>query len=184
MQPKSATAILLSAFLTLVIFLFVPGCQKNNSPLEESPSMIPNKNALKEAKAPTPANPHFNLEVILRGEVNSFGLVKFRQANDAAKIVTLDVWVRDLEPNHQYLLQRAVDTNLDGSCTSSSWLTLGKGLQPQAITTDENGTGREELWRDLSALASGATFDIHFQVVDAATMAVVLTSICYEYTVR
>jgi len=129
-------------------------------------------------------NPHFNLQVILRGNDKSFGLVKFRQDNDAAKVVTLDVWVRDLEPNHQYLLQRTVDTNLDGNCTSTSWLTLGDGLEPQAITTNSKGTGRADLWRDLSAFATGATFDIHFQVVGAETMAVVLTSNCYQYTVR
>jgi hypothetical protein len=50
--------------------------------------------------------------------------------------------------------------------------------------TDEKGTGREDLWRDVSALATGATFDIHFQIIDALTSAVVLTSDCYQYTVR
>ena len=183
MQPKSATAIMLSVFFTFAVLLFVPSCQKSNS-LSGEASSISKANAANEEKAQTPANPHFNLEVILRGETKSFGLIKFRQANDAAKIVTLDVWVRDLAPNHQYLVQRAVDTNLDGNCTSTTWLTLGKGLQPQTITTDERGTGREDLWRDLSASASGATFDIHFQVLDAATHAVVLTSDCYQYTVR
>ena len=33
-------------------------------------------------------------------------------------------------------------------------------------------------------LPSGATFDIHFQVIDEDTQAVVLTSDCYQYTVR
>jgi hypothetical protein len=184
MHLKSPTDILLSVLTTLVICLFIPGCQKNNSVENGPTSMLSKATAINGEKAPTPANPNFNLEVILRGENNSFGLVKFRQDNDAAKIVTLGVWVRDLEPNHQYLLQRAVDTKLDGNCTSTSWLTLGNGLQPQAITTDERGTGRAELWRDISAVVTGATFDIHFQVVDAVTMAVVLTSDCYQYTVR
>jgi hypothetical protein len=140
---------------------------------------------------------HYNLEVILRsvdgngggqdkgdGEGSSFGHIKFRQDPDVAKIVTLDVWVRGLLPNHNYLLQRAVDTNLDGNCTSTSWLTLGKGLTPQSILTDDKGTGREDLWRDVSAVPSGSTFDIHFQVVDQDNLAVVLTSDCYQYTVR
>src|SRR5712691_7140738 len=56
-----------------------------------------------------PATPNFNLEVILRpvagGPDNSFGLVRFRQPKDADKIVFLDVWVRDLAPNHSYDLQ-------------------------------------------------------------------------------
>ena len=95
-------------------------------------------------------------------------------------------WVRDLEPNHQYLLQRAVDAAnvVDGNCTSTSWLTLGKGLTPQSILTDDSGKGDEELWRDVSAVASGTAFDIHFRIVDATTMTVVLTSDCYQYVVR
>ena len=53
-----------------------------------------------EAKAGPPwgpETPHFNLEVVLRGE--GFGLVKFRQPNDADRTVYLDTWVRDLAPN-------------------------------------------------------------------------------------
>src|SRR5215813_15008163 len=92
-----------------------------------------------------PESPNFNLEVILRGE--GFGHVKFRQNNDAPFIITLDVWVRDLAPNTSYLLQRAVDTVIDDNCTSTAWLTLGKGLVPQSIITDDNGTGREQLFR-------------------------------------
>jgi hypothetical protein len=182
MQTKSPTAMLFTALSTLLVFFFFASCQKSNLSKDETSPETAKATTAKEEK--TAASPNFNLEVILRGEGKRFGLVKFRQDNDADKIITLDVWVRDLEPNHQYLLQRAVDTNLDGNCTSTSWLTLGKGLQPQAITTDDNGTGREELWRDLSALASGATFDIHFRVIDATMLAVVLTSDCYEYTIR
>ena len=128
-----------------------------------------------------PETPNFNLEVILRGE--GFGHVKFRQPNDDARIVHLDTWVRGLAPNTSYLLQRAADLNVDDNCTSTAWLTLGKGPQPQSITTDESGTGREQLFRDLSSFAPGSEFDIHFQVVNAGTMAVVLTSECYQYRI-
>ena len=110
--------------------------------------------------------------------------MKFRQPNDADKTIFLDTWLRDLEPNTSYLLQRAVDTNVDGDCTSTAWLTLGKGLAPQAITTDAAGTGREELFRSVAAIADGARFDIQFRVIDATTQAVVLTSGCYEYVVN
>jgi hypothetical protein len=109
--------------------------------------------------------------------------VKFRQPNDADKIVYLGTWVRGLLPSHDYLLQRAVDTTLDGNCTSTAWLTLGKGLAPQAITTDARGTGRELLFRDLAAIPTGTQFDIHFRLVDAATGAPVLASGCYRFTV-
>ena len=184
MQTKTTSALLFCGLLSVTLFLFVSSWQKNDLAKEETSIENLQTAVKKEAKAPTPASPHFHLEAILRGEGKRFGHVKFRQDNDVAKIVTLEVWVRDLEPNHQYLLQRAVDTNLDDDCTSTSWLTLGNGLQPQTITTDEKGTGKEELWRDLSTLATGARFDIHFRIVDAVTLAVVLTSDCYQYTVR
>ena len=40
------------------------------------------------------------------------------------------------------------------------------------MTADRGG---EELWRDVSAVARDLHFDIHFRIVDATTMAVVLT---------
>ena len=132
-----------------------------------------------------PETPPFNLEVILRDTTggSGFGHVKFRQPNDADKIVYLDTWVRDLAPKHNYLLQRAADTTLDDICTSTAWLTLGKGLVTQAITTDDKGTGREALFRNLGAFATGAQFDIHFRVIDAVTGSRVLASGCYRFTV-
>ena len=134
-----------------------------------------------------PETPPFNIEVILRDVAggNGFGHVKFRQPNDSAKIVYLDTWVRDLAPNHTYRLQRAVDTVLDGSCprVETEWLTLGKGLQPGVITTDDRGTGREDLFRDLGAAPTGKQFDINFRIIDAASSAPVLQSGCYRFTV-
>jgi hypothetical protein len=128
-----------------------------------------------------------NLQVILRPVAgapdNGFGLVKFRQPKDADKIVNLDTWVRDLAPNHSYYLQRATDVNVNDDCTGTNWLTLGQGLVPHAITTDETGTGRADLFRNLAAIPLGTEFDIHFRVIDAATSAVVLDSACYQYTV-
>ena len=126
----------------------------------------------------------YNLDVKLSGQGNKKGNIKFRQDPDPAKIVTLDTKVQHLQPNHEYLLQRAVDQTIDGNCTSTAWLTLGLGTTPQTIGTNGGGNGHEELWRDLSAAPTGAVFDIHFQVVDAANTAVVLTSGCYQFTVR
>jgi hypothetical protein len=134
-----------------------------------------------------PETPPFNLEVILRdvSEGSGFGHVKFRQPNDSDKIIYLNTWVRGLMPNHAYQLQRAVDTTLDGICnsTGAAWLPLGKGLTPQTITTDERGSGRELLFRDLSAVRTGTQFDIHFQLVDAGTGVPALASDCYRFTV-
>ncbi len=132
-----------------------------------------------------PETPPFNIEVIFRDVTggSGFGHVKFRQPNDGSKIVYLDTWVRGLAPDHEYRLQRAVDTILDGECTGAAWLTLGNGLEPRAITTDERGTGRELLFRDLAAIPTGTQFDIHFRVVDAATQVPVLASGCYRFAV-
>ncbi|HEV8527008.1 MAG TPA: hypothetical protein VGS60_05560 [Actinomycetes bacterium] len=131
--------------------------------------------------------PPFNIEVILRDVAggSGFGHVKFRQPNDTAKIVHLDTWVRDLAPNHAYRLQRAVDTTLDGNCprVETDWLTLGKGLVPQVITTDDRGTGGEDLFRDLAAVPTGKQFDINFRVIEAVSSAPVLESGCYRFTV-
>jgi hypothetical protein len=129
------------------------------------------------------AHPPFDLEAVLRGD--GFGLVKFRQAKDSTQnIIDLDVWVRDLSPNTSYSLQRATDTTLDDVCTGTNWLTLGQGPAPQAIVTDDRGTGRASLWRDLSSLSPDTAFDIHFRVIPTGTSTVVLESDCYRFLVR
>jgi hypothetical protein len=134
-----------------------------------------------------PETPNFNLEVILRpvGNGNGFGLVKFRQPNDDASLNYLDTWVRDLAPNTSYRLERAVDTNIDDNCTSTAWLTLGKGLTPQAIVTDASGTAREELFRaiPLNVFPAGSEFDIHFRLIRDGTSEVVLQSECYQFII-
>ena len=142
------------------------------------PNRPPVGNAQKQAPD------HYNLDVELYGQGNENGDIKFRQDPDLAKIVTLDTKIQHLLPNHEYLLQRAVDVIIDGNCTGTAWLTLGFGSTPQSIMTNGGGNGHEELWRDLSAVPSGKVFDIHFRVLDAANMAVVLTSDCYQFTVR
>ena len=137
-----------------------------------------------DAQSPNAEQPPFNLEVVLGGD--GFGLVTFRQEKDPSQsIVTLDTFVRDLAPNTSYSLQRAVDVALDGACTNASgWLTLGEGLTPHPIVTDDTGTGRAALWRDLSSFAPGSAFDIDFRVIENSTGAVVLQSECYRFVVR
>jgi len=132
-----------------------------------------------------PESPPFNIEVVLRGVDGGtgFGLVKFRQPNDSDKIIYLDTWVRDLAPGHEYVLQRAVDSTLDGTCTGTAWLTLGEGLTPSSIVTGDSGSGRAALFRNVGMLQTGATFDIKFQVLDAGTAVPVLASKCYRFIV-
>ena len=133
-----------------------------------------------------PAQPPFNLEAQLRGQ--GFGLVKFRQPKDDQTIVDLDVWVRDLSPGTEYLLQRAVDPGAPGPradwvCTSEAWLTLGAGPAPESILTDDSGTGRATLWRQLPGSLLGTRFDIHFRVVEKTGGREVLRSDCYQFVV-
>lgn len=134
-----------------------------------------------------PLNPLYDLDVPLRaiGKDAGAGFMKFRQNPDTARVITLDTWVTKLKPNHSYLLQRAVNPISDASgCSSNVWLTLGEGLQPKAIVTNTHGDGNAKLWRDITGIPRGAAFHIHFQILDAETSAPVLTSDCYDYTVR
>src|SRR5436190_1939921 len=104
-----------------------------------------------------PETPPFNNEIILRDVTGNGGSghVKFRQPNDADRIVYLDTWVRDLQPNTGYQLQRATDANVNDDCTGTNWLTLGMGAVPQSITTDsrctEGGGGSLAVTRPTSA---------------------------------
>src|SRR5213596_3085644 len=151
--------------LTLAVALALGACSDpQRSPTELAATGGP---AFDAAQPWGPETPNFSLEVVLRGV--GFGLVKFRQPNDADKIVYLDTWVRDLAPNASYRLQRAVDTQLDDVCTGTGWLTLGQGTTPAAIVTDAQGTGRAALFRNLGATPTGTEFDIHFRVVTDAT---------------
>jgi hypothetical protein len=134
-----------------------------------------------------PETPNFNLQAVLRpastGPEHGFGLVKFRQPNDAEKTVLLDVWVRDLAPNHSYYLERATDSDVNDDCEGTNWVKLGHGPMLVAITTDDMGTGRAALFRNLGVTPLGAEFDIHFRVTDQASSDVVLESGCYQFTV-
>jgi len=164
--------ILYALALTITISVFNLSCKKSANPV--------NPDKISAADKP------YNLNVVLRGTGTQSGYLKFRQDPATPKIITLEIKVENLIANHEYLLRRAVDAVnvVDGNCTSTTWLTLGRGLTPQTILTNSSGTGNELLWRDVSAIASGSAFDIHFQVVDATNMTAILTGDCYQYTVR
>ncbi len=133
-----------------------------------------------------PDHPFYDLNVLLFSTPNSseIGFIQFRQNEDEPKVIHLDTRVYGLEPNTNYVLQRAVDTNLDGNCTGSTWLTLGAGLTDLAIVTNDKGFGEAALFRSVAAFASGTTFDIHFQILNPNTLEVVLASDCYQYTIQ
>jgi hypothetical protein len=141
---------------------------------------------ISDARRRDPNAPNYNLNVLLlpTAKCSGLGFIKFRQNVGEPQLIHLDTWVTGLEPNTNYLLQRAVDTTLDGNCTSSAWLTLGKGLDPFPIVTNKWGFGMAELFRSVSTIPVGSTFDIHFQIIKESTSEVVLTSDCYQYTVR
>jgi hypothetical protein len=177
MKPSSN----LTSSAAIAVAILLAACADNPvTPTATEATLGTNSATAQSAQSWGPETPNFNLQIILRGE--GFGLVQFRQPNDDVFTIHLDTWVRDLAPNTSYLLQRAADTNVDDDCTSTSWLTLGKGLQPQSITTDDKGTGREELFRTVASPV-GSEFDIHFRVINAVTSAVVLTSECYQFTI-
>src|SRR5215210_1417264 len=170
-----------SGVFVVLLAIVLVGCS-DSPPL--APSSPVQSNVTQQVGPPWgPETPRFNLEVILRANDGpGFGLINFRQPNDDLVVINLKTWVRNLKPNTSYLLQRAVDTTLDTVCTSQTWLTLGKGTQPQAITTGENGTGSEDLFRNVGGVPIGTTFDIHFQVIEQATSTIALRSGCYQFT--
>ena len=123
------------------------------------PSVTASREADDESEAEGDQNPHYNLNVPLQAKGRASGFLRFRQPNDGVKIVYLNVAVRNLAPNAHYRLQRAIDTDLNHVCTGTNWLTLGKGSTPADIVTDEKGRGQAMLFRDLTAIATGTTFD-------------------------
>jgi hypothetical protein len=139
---------------------------------------------------PEPEDSEFEFRAVLRpaADPDGLGKVRFRQPVDADKKVYLDVWMRDLAPNHGYYLERAAEpTAVDGNpaCAEANWARLGKPDPPELIVTNDIGTGTAAgLWRNLAMFATGTQFDIAFRVVDATTGAVVLKSGCYHFTLR
>jgi hypothetical protein len=103
-----------------------------------------------------PAGSERNFAAVLHpvsgAPAHAIGVVLFRQPHDTEKVVFLDVWTLGLTPNHSYSLQRATDSIVDDNCQGTNWLTLGRGLEPQAIETNERGFGRAHLFRDLASL--------------------------------
>ena len=166
MNTKTTRSLMLSIMATIAVITIFYGCKKDISPADKP----------------------YDLDVKLFGSVKNFntaGFIKFRQDPDTARIIDLDTWVSGLSPNHAYQLQRAVNPIADSTgCSSTAWLTLGLGLAPLSIQTDAHGSGHADFWRAVTAIPRGTQFHIHFQVVDAVTLAPVLVSDCYSYTVR
>ncbi len=134
-----------------------------------------------------PADKPYDLDVVLNSlskHDKGSGFVKFRQDPDTARIISLDTWVYDLEPHRAYQLQRAANPTTDSTCNSTAWLTLGNSLIAESIHTDGMGNGFAALSRNVTSIARGSSYHIHFQVIDSITQSVVLTSDCYMYTVR
>jgi hypothetical protein len=198
MQTKFVHALMVKIFLTMFLFSVLFSCKKDSSTGTNPQSKDQNSVGSNASKhhdegdedenndndgKHCPTTPPFNFNAILHGSEHGFGLILFRQDPDPAQIVTLDTWVFGLEPNHTYQLQRAVDV-FDCNCTSTGWLILGNGTTPLVIQTDSRGFGKALFSRNLSAVAPGTTFDIHFQVVDVASASVVLTSSCHQFMVR
>jgi hypothetical protein len=156
----------LKIILSLAVFIMVfSGCKKDDYPL----------------------NPLYDLDVRLQSDSKDGGdgFIKYRQNPDTARVITLDTRVTHLLSNHSYLLQRAVNPIADiTGCSSNAWLTLGEGLQPKSLVTNTHGDGSAKLWRDITGIPRGTAFHIRFRIVDEATLAPVLTSDCFDYTVR
>jgi len=90
--------------------------------------------------------------------------------------VQVEVNVRDMLPNSTFTVQRRVDLNPDGVCTSTTWLTNGP------ITTSEGGAGAQHFEVERGApFVSGVRFDVQFHVIGNGTE---LVSDCFTVTVK
>lgn len=187
MKAKCTHATVVKIVLIIALSSTFFGCRKDISDTGNSPAG--NLKVTNDNLNSSPGHPKaYNLNVFLIGlteNSRASGFINFHQDPDTARIIALGTRVSHLEPNHSYILERAVNPITDTTdCSSTAWLKLGRGLVPKAIHTDEHGMGHADLWRNVTAIPRGTSFHIHFQVVDSATMAPVLTSGCYEYTVR
>lgn len=166
MKTKITVSAVCKATFTFALLATLFSCKKNISPEDSA----------------------YDLNVILKGDPKvspeSGGFIEFRQDPDTARIIDLNTIVHHLDPNHAYRLQRATNAVTDPGCSSTAWLTLGLGPVPQDIVTDSKGDGHVDFWRAVTAIPRGTTFHIHFQIIDATTLSPVLTSDCYDYTVR
>jgi hypothetical protein len=72
-----------NVFVLSLFLLLISACQKDATLNSNSVSNT------EISKSLTPANPPFNIEVILRSDGNAFGQIKFRQDNDVTKIISL-----------------------------------------------------------------------------------------------
>ena len=128
-------------------------------------------------------NTEYDLDVDLAG-VNSYGHISYKQNSESQKIATLDTHVYKLKPHHIYRLESAFDSTVNTICESKNWLILGRGEKPQQIITNDRGEGSATFIRKLTLFPHGKKFDIHFQVIDQENLAVVLSSKCYQFTVK
>jgi hypothetical protein len=186
MNKKPATLFSLNFLFAITIFGFL-SCQKENPGRQDPFPFDPRETGFNDWVDGIPSQ---NLNVVLADEeikshgwLDPIGFVKFRQDNPD-HIINLYTWVYNLKPNHVYQLQRAVNPISDPDCSSTAWLTLGKGLTPQSIHTNAFGFGKEDLFRNISAIASGTQFRIKFQIIDSITQVTVLSSDCLAYTVK
>src|SRR5438270_1648258 len=109
------------------------GCSDSVSPISPvaaskvaPASPVLSRDANDDQETDDDQNPHYNLNVPLQQKGRASGFLRFRQPDDGVKIVYLNVSVRHLAPGAHYRLQRAIDTELNGVCTGTNWLTLGE----------------------------------------------------------
>ncbi len=181
MQTKFISGAMLKSAMAIAIFSTLYSCQKDLPAQQDPESVISGANPSSSASEPY----HYNLNVILQnntGQGDSRGEIKFRQDQNTDRIIVLSTRVIRLLPNHSYLLQRAVDPIAGTGCLNIGFPLIRNTTT--AIDTDNQGNGYAELWRDISSVAHGTAFYIHFQIVDATTSATVLSSDCYQYAVR
>jgi len=128
------------------------------------------------------AYPPFDYTVELFGADNTRGVARFTQ-NPHDENIILNIYAHDLPADHQYHLQYAIDTLLNGKCAAGNWKSLGNGFIDFDMEADRTGAIIEEYKIPASSILTGHSFDIRFQLRDH-TSEVALTSNCHAYRLQ
>lgn len=124
----------------------------------------------------------FNYTIEMYGADDTRGVIRFSHKPDD-DIIILNIYAHDLPADHRYHLQYAIDTDLNGQCAATNWVSAGDHTTEFDMEADRTGAIIEEYKIPASRMLNGSSFDIRFQLKDQ-TSEVVLTSTCYPYRVK
>ncbi|HSB91590.1 MAG TPA: hypothetical protein VLC28_00675, partial [Flavitalea sp.] len=80
----------------------------------------------------------FNYTIELYGADDTRGVIRFSQ-REGDEIIILNIYAHDLPADHRYYLQYAIDTELNGQCSSGNWMNAGDQEMDFDMEADRTG---------------------------------------------